>query len=193
MCGAPAGGDLRAQPLQLALPARDKEHACSPLGGGDRGSPADPGGGAGDQDSLAREGNSPDYPRDAPILVLSGATGEETLPRRVRRAIEKGLREHESPSAERLAAQLAMSTPTLRRRLRDEGTSLREVRDEVLCRLAIAGIERDREPIAAVSERLGFSEPSAFTRTFRRWTGRSPSSYRRGVLGRHPSATGADR
>lgn len=121
------------------------------------------------------------YLRDAPTLVLHGAAGEETVSRRVRRAIEKGLREHDVPAAKRLAFQLEMSPPTLRRRLRDEGTSLREVRDEILCRSAIAGLERDQEPIAALSERLGFSEPSAFTRAFRRWTGRSPSSYRRGV------------
>jgi AraC-like DNA-binding protein len=52
--------------------------------------------------------------------------------------------------------------------------------------VAVASLERGGEPIAALAERLGFSEPSAFTRAFRRWTGRAPTSYRR-----EPSASGA--
>ncbi|GAA5167121.1 AraC family transcriptional regulator [Pseudonocardia eucalypti] len=99
----------------------------------------------------------------------------------VRRAVERGVRDRDPVTAARLAEQLAMSEPTLRRRLREEGTSLREIRDEVLRAAAIASLERGQEPIAALAVRLGFSEPSAFTRAFRRWTGRSPLAYRRGA------------
>jgi AraC-like DNA-binding protein len=36
--------------------------------------------------------------------------------------------------------------------------------------------------IKAISDRLGFSEPSAFHRAFKRWTGRTPTEYGRGLL-----------
>jgi AraC-like DNA-binding protein len=97
----------------------------------------------------------------------------------VERLIEKRLRTREPASAEGLARQLSMSEPSLRRKLRAEGTSLREVRDAIRCRIAVSSLGEGAEPIAALSERLGFSEPSAFTRAFRRWTGHPPSFYRR--------------
>lgn len=116
--------------------------------------------------------------RDAPTVLFSRPPGREPLTRLVRHAIEKRLRDHEVPTADELARQLSMSVPTLRRRLRAEGTSLRSVRDALLCRMAVESIERGGEPLSALSERLGFSEPSAFTRAFRRWTGSAPSEVR---------------
>ncbi len=72
---------------------------------------------------------------------------------------------------------LAVSPPHLRRLLRQEGTSLGRLREEVLCDLAIAGLRRG-EPVDDLSARLGFSEPSAFRRAFKRWTGNTPRAYR---------------
>lgn len=123
--------------------------------------------------------------KDAPTALLSPPPGVRSTTRLVQRAIEQRLKDHQVPTAEELAQRLSMSEPALRRKLRAEGTSLREIRDAVLCRTAIAGLERDAEPVAVLSERLGFSEPSAFTRAFRRWTGRPPSAYR--VAARQPN------
>lgn len=116
--------------------------------------------------------------RDAPVHLLAMPVPERSLTRIVRRAIEKRLAEHSVPTAEELAAQLSMSVPSLRRKLRAEGTSLRAVRDEVRYEAALAGLERGAEPLATLAERLGFSEPSAFTRAFRRWAGHPPSEHR---------------
>ena len=127
-----------------------------------------------------------DYLRNAPTALLRGEPEAGSLTRGVRRAIENGLRDHEPTTAAELAGRLAMSEPTLRRKLRAEGTSLREIRDEIRRGVAVASLERGGEPIAALAERLGFSEPSAFTRAFRRWTGRAPTRYRR-----EPSTSGA--
>jgi AraC-like DNA-binding protein len=72
---------------------------------------------------------------------------------------------------------LSISVPHLRRLLRRDGTSLNQLREEVLRDVAIAGLRRG-ESVEVLSARLGFSEPSAFRRAFKRWTGDTPSSYR---------------
>ncbi|HET7691237.1 MAG TPA: AraC family transcriptional regulator ligand-binding domain-containing protein [Nocardioidaceae bacterium] len=108
-----------------------------------------------------------------------------TLPRydvstsdRVRRIIEPALRSGDWPSAEDAARRLSVSPQTLRRRLSDEGTSFREVSDEVRRDAAVVSLVAGKESVADLAARLGFSEPSAFTRAFRRWTGSTPGAYR---------------
>lgn len=52
-----------------------------------------------------------------------------------------------------------------------------QIREELLRDEAIASLVRGEESIEALSNRLGFSEPSAFRRAFRRWTGNPPRAY----------------
>ncbi|MFG1473568.1 AraC family transcriptional regulator [Xanthobacter agilis] len=82
------------------------------------------------------------------------------------------------PSFEDLAAQLRLPEPTLRRRLRLEGQTYREIKDELRRALAVAALTEGGKDVAAIAADLGFSEPSAFHRAFRKWTGRSPGAYR---------------
>jgi AraC-like DNA-binding protein len=95
----------------------------------------------------------------------------------VRRILELGLG-GEWPSSEQVAARLSVSLQHLRRRLREEGTSIGQIREQILKDAAIASLTRGDEPVSELSARLGFSEPSAFRRAFRRWTGRPPGAYR---------------
>jgi len=120
----------------------------------------------------------------SPAGLLARPTHEATVADQVRRMVAlaiRGGRPTEIPSGDEVADRLAISPQTLRRRLAAAGTSLREVRDEVLRDAAIAALVEGDESIADLSARLGFSEPSAFTRAFRRWTGNPPSAYRSGV------------
>jgi len=64
---------------------------------------------------------------------------------------------------------------SLQRRLRDDGTSYRELVDTVRHLRAIDLMQRGL-PISDVAESLGFSEARAFRRAFRRWTGLLPSA-----------------
>jgi AraC-like DNA-binding protein len=77
-----------------------------------------------------------------------------------------------------LARALSVSTRTLQRRLADEGTSLRALSEETRRARALALIAGGQS-IAEVAYLLGYSEPSAFHRAFRRWTGRTPESFRK--------------
>ena len=96
--------------------------------------------------------------------------------RRCDGSLELGVKGRTS-TAEEIAEMLSFSVPHLRRLLRRDGTSLNQLREEVLRDVAIAGLRRG-ESVEVLSARLGFSEPSAFRRAFKRWTGDTPSSYR---------------
>jgi len=77
-----------------------------------------------------------------------------------------------------VAAQLNMSERTLRRRLDDEKTSLREIRDNLFKQIACRYLESTNLSVAEIGEMLGYNEYANFRRTFLRWTGKSPASYR---------------
>jgi AraC-like DNA-binding protein len=81
-------------------------------------------------------------------------------------------------TADSLAKALAMSRRTLTRRLREEGTSFRAILDDVRAELARALLQDPNLSIADVAFFLQYSEPPAFHRSFRRWTGQTPQSYR---------------
>ncbi len=76
------------------------------------------------------------------------------------------------PTAARLAEDLAMSERSLRRALADEGTTYRAVLAE-LRRDAAIDLLRSDTSVTEAAFLLGFSETSALSRAFRRWTGTS--------------------
>ncbi len=117
----------------------------------------------------------------APADLLSRREYGTTFTERVRRALAPALRSPgpaRLPEAAEVAARLAVSPATLRRRLQAEGTSYQRLKDAVRRDAAISALAAGREPIAALAARLGFSEDTAFHRAFRRWTGTTPGAYR---------------
>lgn len=82
------------------------------------------------------------------------------------------------PSLEAVAGQLSISPQTLRRQLADEGTSFRQHRDELRRDIAIDALTSGNGTMEEIAASLGYADPSAFHRAFKRWTGSSPGSYR---------------
>jgi AraC-like DNA-binding protein len=115
--------------------------------------------------------------RTSPNDLLFRQDYQPTPSSRVRRMIERR-QPDEAVTVDDVAKRLSISAQHLRRLLRDEGTSFREIREEILRDEAIASLVRGGETVEELSDRLGFSEPSAFRRAFRRWTGNPPGSYR---------------
>lgn len=116
--------------------------------------------------------------RDAPVRMLGRRDYGSSLADQLRLRIAARVPGEAIPSVDQLASELAMSPQTLRRRLSEEGVSPRAIRDEVLRDIAIAGLVRG-DSVQSLSRTLGFSEPSTFSRAFRRWTGSPPGLYQR--------------
>ncbi|MFN7955685.1 MAG: AraC family transcriptional regulator [bacterium] len=83
------------------------------------------------------------------------------------------------PRITSMADELHVGERTLRRRLEGEGTSVRALVDEVRGEMARAHVASGRLSLDEIALLLGFSEAAAFRRAFKRWTGVSPSEYRR--------------
>lgn len=83
------------------------------------------------------------------------------------------------PDASSIAARLGMSLRTLSRRLAAEGTSFRDLMDDVRRSIALDQVGNSSLDLAEIASRLGFSHGAAFHRAFRRWTGQPPLRYRR--------------
>jgi len=75
---------------------------------------------------------------------------------------------------EEVARALGYSRQTLYRRLKAEGATFEEVLDGLRHRLALRLIRDEGLPVKEVAWRLGYSDPAAFSRAFKRWTGSSP-------------------
>lgn len=82
-------------------------------------------------------------------------------------------------AVDRVAEQLGMSARTLQRKLRTFGTSHQELLDEMRKDLAMRYLHEPEMAVCEVAYLLGFSESSAFHRAFKRWTGTTPSEFRR--------------
>lgn len=82
------------------------------------------------------------------------------------------------PDFDAIARTLHCSPATLRRGLRQEGRPFQGIKDDLRRRAAEAALTQGTEPIPDLAARLGFAEPSAFHRAFRKWTGLAPGAFR---------------
>ncbi|MCW2785035.1 MAG: Transcriptional regulator, AraC family [Marmoricola sp.] len=126
---------------------------------------------------VQNEASLEEWIRNSPADLLMLRDYGTTVSDQVRRILERGLR-GEWPTPDEAAGQLSMSTQNMRRILREEGTSVTKIKEDLLRDAAVTALVRGDETVAQLAERLGFSEPSAFHRAFRRWTGSAPGAYR---------------
>ncbi len=84
---------------------------------------------------------------------------------------------------EQVARSLFVSKRTLARRLRQEGTGYRQIRDEVLYELASRFLRQTNRSVESIAVSLGYNDSAALRKAFRRWTGMSPAAYRAASVG----------
>lgn len=82
-------------------------------------------------------------------------------------------------SIENVADRLHMSDRTLKRQLAAEGTSFSTLVDEVRYRHATSLLSRTDYTLEQIADEIGYSDVANFSRAFKRWSGRSPSNWRK--------------
>ena len=112
------------------------------------------------------------------LLQHGSPEADPAVASRVRRVLIEQAGRSE-PSAQAVARELGMSPRTLTRRLAAEGASFREVLDKLRQEAAVALLREGRMGIGEIAFLLGYSEPAAFHRSFKRWTGKTPLAWRR--------------
>lgn len=116
---------------------------------------------------------------DALVAELPRA---QSFTQRVRELLLKEL-EGGNPSAVRIASALHMSGRTLTRRLEDEGTTFKDLLDDLRKSLSLRYVGSTDLGLSEIAFLLGFSQSAAFHRAFKRWTAQTPLEYRRARRG----------
>ena len=115
--------------------------------------------------------------RSAPANFLVRYKNSAGLAAKIRRTLRSTLPVN-WPDFASLAQQFHISEATLRRRLEDEGQSYRTILSDMRRDIAISLLTDTQQSVNDISTALGFSDPSAFHRAFKTWTGNPPGVYR---------------
>lgn len=121
-----------------------------------------------------------EFLRTAPyqLMVINTGVDSSSLVARVRALIGHDFSQV-LPGFEQIAETLNMSPATLRRRLKEEGSSFQQLKDQCRCDAAKVYLDNPDLSINAVAALVGFGDPSAFHRSFKKWTGVTPGDHRR--------------
>jgi AraC-like DNA-binding protein len=109
--------------------------------------------------------------------MLAELPKADSLTERVRDLLAREL-SGGNPTLRHIARAVSMSERTLTRHLEGEGTSFRDLLDDLRHRLALRYVRRSELSLSEIAFLLGFSQAAAFHRAFRRWTGQTPIEYR---------------
>ena len=113
------------------------------------------------------------------LIMLTQDYAINSWTSRVRHIVRRQLRD--IPELNDVATALEVHPQTLRRRLAAEGTSFKDIKNQVRRDTALHFLGKQGLGIEEISHRAGFSESSAFIRAFKGWTGVTPYTYRKGL------------
>jgi AraC-like DNA-binding protein len=111
-------------------------------------------------------------------MLLDQVPHPDDIVNSVAQAIAEELRGG-NPQLETVAKRLAMSPRTLQRRLRERGVLFNDLLDTARFRAAKTYLAKSDVAGTEVAFLLGFVEQSSFNRAFKRWSGQTPTEYRR--------------
>ncbi|MCX7145687.1 MAG: AraC family transcriptional regulator [Sulfuritalea sp.] len=114
--------------------------------------------------------------KDAPASITTLYRRDRALGLRVREHLRAALPEH--LALPEISRRLFLSPRTLHRRLEDEGTSFRAIKDGLRRDLATDWLTKTTRPLSRIGADLGFADAAAFYRAFAGWTGSGPREYR---------------
>jgi AraC-like DNA-binding protein len=114
---------------------------------------------------------------DAILAKQLGELDAAAFPDRCRTHLLQELTSGE-PSEEGLARAMSLSRRTLQRKLGEHGLTYRSLVEKTRYDLALRYLDDPARSVTEITFLLGFSEQSAFSRAFKRWSGKAPSEYR---------------
>lgn len=117
-----------------------------------------------------------DVLRDHAEALLQQLERSQTIRDRVERLLIPMLQTGEV-RIDATAGALGLSRQTLFRRLRADGVTFEQVLDELRHKLALNYLGVNKASVKQTARLVGYSDPSAFSRAFKRWTGVSPRVY----------------
>jgi AraC-like DNA-binding protein len=110
------------------------------------------------------------------VHLMSSPDAGNSFVAKVKDMIQDSISE-QCPEFEDIASNLHTTSVTLRRRLREEGTSYQQIKDDIRRDTAVFNLSRGTMTIESVAASVGFSETTSFFRAFKRWTGVTPRAY----------------
>ncbi len=113
------------------------------------------------------------------LIMLTQNYARNSWTSRVRDIVRHNLAQ--VPELNAVAAQMDVHPQTLRRRLSAEGTTFKEIKNQIRRDTALYFLGKQGLSIEEIAHRAGFSESSAFIRAFKGWTGVTPYTYRKGL------------
>lgn len=134
---------------------------------------------------------------DALRFIAAGIAREMRKRRAGKHSVRRDVERHLEPllasgaaRVDRVASAMGCSRQTLYRRLKGEELTFEQVLDGLRHRLALKLVRDGELAVKDAAYRLGFSDPAAFSRAFKRWTGQSPAMFK--AAGRSEAPGGPD-
>jgi AraC-like DNA-binding protein len=117
--------------------------------------------------------------RHPALIMLTQDYASNSWTSRVRHIVRRNL--GDMPELNEVATMLEVHPQTLRRRLSSEGSTFKEIKNQMRRDTALHFLGKQGLSIEEIAHRAGFSESSAFIRAFKGWTGVTPYTYRKGL------------
>ncbi len=135
-----------------------------------------------DHPIIQTEASVENYVRRAPMDIFLPLDAGGPWTKEVRNRLKEVFSvQKQLPQLEFVADELSLTTQTLRRRLKSEGSSFESIKAQLRRDIAINHLGNNQFSIEAVAEACGYTEPSSFIRAFRNWTGFTPLQFRKGL------------
>lgn len=115
--------------------------------------------------------------RAAPANIVLKYKNTSSFSATIRKTL-RAIPSQDWPDFDTIAINLNMTRSTLRRRLDEEGQPFQIIKDQLRRDLAIEYLGQYSKSVMDIAIELGFAEPSAFHRAFKKWTGSTPGEYR---------------
>jgi len=123
------------------------------------------------------------YIRRAPLDIFLPQDIQGEMSRSIHETLRISFTQSRQPAElQEIAEEMDLSTQTLRRRLTKEGTSFNAIKSQVRRDIAMHALGHPELSIEEVAIQTGYSEPAAFIRAFKSWTGFTPAKFRLGVF-----------